>query len=314
MTRDIIALLVIILGTAGVLAGIAWVGPAGAAGTAGPHVEVFNLTGIASQGVWTLEEVRGINYWWETFQPAVIHVTLGSDVVLNLRSADVFHRFYVPGLGIDPVDVEPGHMATVRFHASKPGVYQYYCSTMCGSCHFYMRGWIVVTPPGERPIEPPPLVCGLCIPPRAPEQVYHSRLEMGADLYERKGCITCHGPEGRGGIPNDNSTAGTVPDHETTAEKLFLQSEDDAMVLISLIESELDWENETDAGITAFPVVRARWQNFREIIRTGRYTSKRDPDGAEPPLQMPAWQFLLEEEEIDALLTWFVSLYPWEDG
>jgi hypothetical protein len=29
---------------------------------------------------------------------------------------------------------------------------------------------------------------------------------------------------------------------------------------------------------------------------------------------MPAWQYLLEEREIDALLAYFVSLYDWEEG
>ena len=60
-------------------------------------------------------------------------------------------------------------------------------------------------------------------------------------------------------------------------------------------------------------MVRARWENARQIIRGGRYSSKLEPEGPEPPLQMPAWQHLVEEREVDALLVYFVSLYPWEE-
>ena len=66
--------------------------------------------------------------------------------------------------------------------------------------------------------------------------------------------------------------------------------------------------------IALFPVVRTRFDNAKEIIRKGRYSSKLDPDGPEPPLQMPAWQYIVEERDIDALLVYFVSLYPWEEG
>ena len=66
--------------------------------------------------------------------------------------------------------------------------------------------------------------------------------------------------------------------------------------------------------IAMFPVVKTRYENAKEIIRKGRYSSKADPAGPEPPLQMPAWQYIIGEREIDALLLYFVSLYPWEEG
>ena len=67
-------------------------------------------------------------------------------------------------------------------------------------------------------------------------------------------------------------------------------------------------------GNFAVWIVVTRFANAEEIIRTGRYSAKLEPEGAEPPLQMPAWQYLVEEREIDALLVYFVSLYPWEEG
>ena len=275
----------------------------------------FNLTGVGSVGRWTLEPVNGLNYWWKDFAPATIFVETGDEVVIHLRSADVFHRFYIPEFSVGPVDVEPGHTVTVRFKASHKGVFQYYCTSMCGTCHFYMRGWVVVTDRGDARVEPPPLECGLCVLPAAvPIPVGASLVETGALLYKQKGCFTCHGPEGRGGVANDNSTNGSVPAHNTTAQKLFLLTREDAEAFTKVAEASGDLASVDEAGVTAFPAVRTRFLNAKEIIRKGRFTAKADPRGPQPPLQMPAWQYLLDEREIDALLVYFVSLYDWSEG
>jgi plastocyanin len=308
------ATLLVVLPVLLVAAGVAWYGRAAVPGAREEGVVVVNLTGVAGDGVWTLEAVSGLNYWWKKFEPATIHLREGDEVVLNLRSADLCHQFYLPAFSVGPVDVEPGRMATVRFTASRPGVYQYYCTSMCGRCHFYMRGWIVVTPVGEEPVRPPPIFCGFCLIGEEPEPPRGDLLALGEFLYRRKGCATCHGPEARGGIGNENSTAGTVPDHASTAQKLFMASADDAALFIELLETGADLADlPEEPEIGRFPVVRARFENAREIIRLGRYSAKLDPDGPEPPLQMPAWEYLVEDREIDALLGYFISLYTWEE-
>ena len=53
---------------------------------------------------------------------------------------------------------------------------------------------------------------------------------------------------------------------------------------------------------------------YKRQIRKGRYSSKIEVNGPEPPLQMPAWQYIVDERKIDALLVYFVSLYPWDEG
>ncbi|MGE5243592.1 MAG: c-type cytochrome [Betaproteobacteria bacterium] len=309
--RERVASIVVALAIIAIVGGVAWSG-----GVLGypDDGRAFNLTGVGSVGRWTLEPVNGLNYWWKDFAPATLFIRTGDDVVIHLRSADVFHRFYIPEFAVGPVDVEPGHTVTVRFKASHKGVFQFYCTSMCGSCHFYMRGWVVVTDRGDTPIVPPPLECGLCV--RAPEPIPTgaSLVETGALLYRQKGCSTCHGLEGRGGVANDNSTNGTVPAHNTTAQKLFLRTREDADAFIRVVEASSDLGSVEDADVTAFPVVRTRFLNAKEIVRKGRFTARADPHGPQPPLQMPAWQYLIEERQIDALLAYFVSLQNWDEA
>ena len=315
MIKERIAALLVLLPMAAVTATLAWFGWSSDRALRSEHTVVFNLTGVGADGVWTTEPVNGLNYWWKRFEPATLYVEEGDEVVLHLRSSDVFHRFYFPAFSVGPVGVEPGHTVTVRFTADRRGVFQYYCTSMCGGCHFYMRGWIVISGEDETPVQPPPILCTLCRPDNLPPPDSTDLVDVGSYLYLEKGCVTCHGPEGQGGILNHNSVNSPVPAHNTTAEKFFLESPEDAEALIELVSSTSDLGSLEEAPeIALFPVVRTRFENAREIIRKGRYSSKIDLDGPEPPLQMPAWQYIVDEREIDALLVYFVSLYPWDEG
>jgi len=160
---------------------------------------VIDVTGFAGRGTWTLETVNGLNYWWKAFEPATIYLEVGDTAVLRFHSADVMHQFYAPGLNIGPVSVEPGHVSEIQFKAEKAGVFKYYCTSMCGGCHFYMQGWIVITKRGETPPTPDPIVCPLCLPDFGGPPKGDPIL-LGEYLYQSMGCITCHGVEGRGGV------------------------------------------------------------------------------------------------------------------
>jgi len=315
MIKERIAALLVLLPMAAVTAAVAWFGWSSGTAPEGGRTVVFNLTGVASAGVWTLQPVNGLTYWWRRYEPATLFVEEGDEVVIHLRSGDVFHRFYLPTFAVGPVGVEPGHTVTVRFTADRRGVFQYYCTSMCGGCHFYMRGWIVVSGAGETPIEPPPILCTLCRPDDLPLPDTTDLVDTGSYLYLEKGCVTCHGPEGQGGIVNHNSINSPVPAHNTTAQKLFLETPDDAEAFIELVTSTADLGSlEEPPEIALFPVVRARFDNAKEIIRKGRYSSKIDATGPEQPLQMPAWQYIVDDRAIEALLVYFVSLYPWDEG
>jgi len=292
---------------------MAWYGLEHRPSTYPAEAHVLDLTGIARRGVWTLEEVYNLNYWWKAFEPATIQLPLHAQVVLRLHSADVLHQFYVPALGIGPVNVEPGHVTEVDFQADQEGVFQYYCTSLCGECHFYMTGWIVVTPRGEVPLRPQPLVCPLCIP-EAPPPAEQGVVAQGEYLYRHKACGACHGLEGRGGVANYNYINGDIIDHVHLATRLFLRDEASADALVKWIGRHGETPPaEAEPEIMGFGIVQARMEAAMRLIREGKNAAKADLQGPEPPLQMPAWKNRLSESEVRAIVAYLITLNPWDE-
>lgn len=281
----------------------------GACRVADSPSRAIDITGVASRGAWTLEAVNGLNYWWKSFEPATVHLQLHEQVVFRFFSADVFHQFYVPELGIGPVDVDPGRTRQVRFTASRAGVFRYYCTSQCGSCHFYMQGWIVVTPPGETPVDPQPVTCRLCLP-AADNRPPADAAALGEYLYQAMGCVTCHGFEGRGGVANYNYLKGTVPAHDNTAAKLFLTDAEDRRAFVAWLHTAAGSADPPPPDIARARLVHTRFQAAVALIRNGKNAARLDMAGPEPPLQMPAWEAKLSRRQIFALLDYFISLFP----
>ena len=282
----------------------------GVRGPARDERKVITITGVGSRGAWTLDEVNGLNYWWKSFEPATIHLRLHDRVVFRFLSADVFHQFYVPALGIGPVDVDPGYVKEIQFEAGKAGVFRYYCTSMCGGCHFYMQGWIVVTPPGETPVIPEPIACSLCLPAfGSPPEA--DPVALGEYLYQAMGCITCHGIEGRGGVKNYNYIKKTVPAHNRTAAKIFLADEEDRDAFLNLIQDGADPNDPPeDPDISRYRLVLSRFNAAVELIERGKNAARLELAGPEPPLQMPAWKDKLSPGQINAIMGYFISLFP----
>ena len=114
--------------------------------------------------------------------------------------------------------------------------------------------------------------------PRQPEavplQAPLSKVEQGRALFERFGCVGCHGPGGRGGVVNKNMDMGEeVPPLVYTA-----------------------------AGFSR--------EELKETIRSGRTPARSDPGSPPPPLWMPSWKEKISEEELDALAEYLLSLHP----
>jgi cytochrome c oxidase subunit 2 len=130
--------------------------------TAGPLlllVVIFGLTVAAGRAADpstpdTEPDVRliGHQWWWEVQYPHVgivtaneIHMPTSTRILLELRSADVIHDFWVPQLG-RKMDMVPGHPTRLWIEADEAGTYTGACSEYCGAEHAWMRLRVVAEP------------------------------------------------------------------------------------------------------------------------------------------------------------------------
>ncbi len=276
--------------------------------------KIFTLTGVASEGTWTVQEVAGYNYWWKSFPRATVSVDQGDVVVLRLKSPDVTHVFYAPSLGIAPVTVEPGHVKEIIFRADASGGHPYYCLSVCGECHFFMQGEIVV---GERDAsksasyktQPACIHLGA-----APES--SSLYERGEFLFRKMGCIACHGEGGQGGVPNPNYVKGTVPALNNLARTLSLVDEEATKEFLKLIEQakSLDEMAELDVDIPRLRLVLAKYGIVRDVIQEGRSAARADTTSFDPPLEMPSWHARLSDRDIDAIIVYLLRQPSWKSS
>jgi cytochrome c oxidase subunit 2 len=72
-----------------------------------------------------------------------LHVPLDADVLVNLKSMDVLHSFFLPNLRVKQ-DAVPGNTIPVWFRATEPGTFDLVCAELCGWGHYKMKGRLTV--------------------------------------------------------------------------------------------------------------------------------------------------------------------------
>jgi len=72
-----------------------------------------------------------------------LHVPVGQNVHVVLRSKDVIHSFFIPNVRLKQ-DVLPGRTIKAWFNATKTGTYEIACAELCGFGHYNMRGFLTV--------------------------------------------------------------------------------------------------------------------------------------------------------------------------
>jgi len=97
----------------------------------------------------------------------VLVLPAGRPVDLRLRSQDVIHGFFIPGMRLKQ-DAIPGMVLHLQFTPEIPGVYPILCSQVCGLGHARMQTrlrvvseaefehWIAAREPGAPPLSPAP--------------------------------------------------------------------------------------------------------------------------------------------------------------
>jgi cytochrome c oxidase subunit 2 len=84
------------------------------------------------------------------FTPSEIKLQVGDEIEIRLKSEDTAHGFRLLGTDTNIVVPKRGSGETsFIFKAETEGRFTFECSRMCGAGHNFMRGVIVVTPPGD---------------------------------------------------------------------------------------------------------------------------------------------------------------------
>jgi len=72
-----------------------------------------------------------------------LHVPVNDEIVLQIKSADVLHSFFLPNARVKQ-DVVPGMEQYVWFKPTVEGTYDIVCAELCGWGHYKMRGRLTV--------------------------------------------------------------------------------------------------------------------------------------------------------------------------
>ncbi len=287
------------------------------------------LTGIATNGVWTDEDVTAVGYEGHVYSAAKPRVEVGKPVVLRLRSADVVHSFYLPELGLGPAEVYPGHEVVLRFIPKITGVFEFYCTTLCGNCHYFMRGLLEVVGPGsgekvpsyldvassqEETLAQDTKALPVCDHDHEFSPLPDRVVERGAALFSSLSCYTCHGVDGVGGIKNFNATTNPVPSLDIAAERLILFEPEEIATVMNMFEEGKSFEAALKKPpFEAYGEFHEQLELYRKTIREGITAQKKDPNGVAPPLNMPVWRDHVTDEQVDEIIAYLLSLYKFEE-
>ena len=75
-----------------------------------------------------------------------LHLPVNQVVLVNLKSKDVIHSFFLPQFRLKR-DAVPGLTSRVWLQATKTGKFEIVCSQLCGLGHYRMRGFVTIESP-----------------------------------------------------------------------------------------------------------------------------------------------------------------------
>ncbi len=145
--------------------------------------DALEIQVTAKRWLWTFEYPNGTRTINE------IHVPLGKPVKLIMSSEDVIHSFFVPSFRIKQ-DVLPNRYTELWFIPNTPGLHTVLCAEYCGRSHSDMLAkiWVDDDAKYEKWLE------------EGDESTRSMPLqELGALIYESRGCNTCHSTDGTRG-------------------------------------------------------------------------------------------------------------------
>ena len=149
-----------------------------------PAPNAMNIYVVAKQWMWKFQHPTGPREINE------LHVPVGRSIRVILATQDVIHSFYVPAFRIKQ-DAVPGRYTEISFEATEVGDYDLYCAEYCGTHHSRMRAHVVVMKPDEYESW---LAGGSSGGVKVGEG---GMAAAGAQLFQNKGCVSCHAAPGQ---------------------------------------------------------------------------------------------------------------------
>ena len=143
----------------------------------------MKITGQSWYWTWDYPD-GGPSNVFSTAEPLVLPVNTPIKIVLS--STDVLHSFYIPVMRAK-MDVLPNRYNVMWFDAKKVGEYSIFCTEYCGTQHSQMSGTVKIVP-----IK----VYEKWLTEAGSEDDDLPLDELGAKLYTKKACITCHTLDG----------------------------------------------------------------------------------------------------------------------
>lgn len=154
-------------------------------------------------------------WWWEIRYPHTgvvtaneIHIPVGRQWLVRLKSADVIHDFWVPELA-RKMDVVPGLTNHIWLQASAPGNYAGTCAEFCGAEHAWMRFSVIAQAPADYD-------AWLEAQKKNAASPDADAAEAGLKLFQTMTCINCHSLRGV------SAQADVAPDLTHLAGRKFL--------------------------------------------------------------------------------------------
>jgi cytochrome c oxidase subunit 2 len=153
-------------------------------------------------------------WWWEYRYPVSgvltaneLHMQTDETWLLEVRSADVIHDFWVPDLGAK-VDAIPGHPNYLWLEPRHSGTFLGTCAEFCGNQHALMGIRVIVQPAAE-------LAAWEQSQLRVPEIPTAGVAAEGAHLFQDRTCRNCHAISGTAAKARVGPDLTHVADRET---------------------------------------------------------------------------------------------------
>ena len=145
--------------------------------------------------------IIGHQWWWEVEYPGMnvvaaneVHLPVGKKILMEMRSADVIHDWWVPELG-NKMDLVPNIKNYLWLDINKSGIYHGACSEFCGAQHAWMRIKVIAQQQNE-------FTQWLKENAKNAEKPKDSLAMRGAELFQTKTCANCHRIKGTEAVAN----------------------------------------------------------------------------------------------------------------